>query len=79
MLMIFPTLFDNYKVVGYEVIFLVKNYQNFFTIGIKYSKKSNSAVVFTRLACVDVGFGRRIALLDVFILKCVCFGAEIYL
>ena len=54
MLMIFPTLFDNYKVVGYEVIFLVKNYQNFFTIGIKDSKKSNSAAVFTRLTCVDV-------------------------
>ena len=54
MLMIFPTLFDNYKVVGYEVIFLVKNYQNFFTIGIKDSKKSNSVAVFTRLTCVDV-------------------------
>ena len=29
--------------------------------------------------CEDVGFGRRIALLDVFLLKCVCFGAEVCL
>ena len=26
--------------------------------------------------CEDVGFGRRSALLNVFIMKCVCFGAE---
>ena len=55
-------------------------YQNFEPSESKTPKKrSNSAVVFTRLACVDVGFGRRIALLDVFILKCVCFGAEVCL
>ena len=55
MLMIFPTLFDNYKVVGYEVIFLVAKYQNFSPSESKTPKKrSNSATVFTRLACVDV-------------------------
>jgi len=45
--MIFPTLFDNYKVIGYEVIFLVKNYQNFFTIGIKDSKKKATVLLFS--------------------------------
>ena len=55
MLMIFPTLFDNYKVVGYEVIFLVEKYQNFSLSKSKTPKKrSNSAAIFTRLACVDV-------------------------
>ena len=29
--------------------------------------------------CEDVGFGRRSALLNVFIMKCVCFGAEVCL
>ena len=55
MLMIFPTLFDNYKVVGYEVIFLVAKYQNFSPSELKTPKKrSNSAAVFTRLAYHDV-------------------------
>ena len=55
MLMIFPTLFDNYKVVGYEVIFLVEKYQNFSPSESKTPKKrSNSTAVLTRLACVDV-------------------------
>ena len=55
MLMIFPTLFDNYKVVGYEVIFLVAKYQNFSPSELKTPKKrSNSAAVFTRLAYLDM-------------------------
>ena len=55
MIMFFPTLFDNYKVVGYEVIFLVEKYQNFSPSESKTPKKrSNSAAIFTRLACVDV-------------------------
>ena len=29
--------------------------------------------------CEDVWFGRRNAFIDVFIMKCVCFGAELYL
>ena len=55
MLMIFPTLFDNYKVVGYEVKFLVAKFQNFLPLKLKAPKKrNNNAAVFTRLACVDV-------------------------
>ena len=55
MLMIFPTLFYNYKVVGYEVTFLLTKYQNFCPSELKILKKrSNSAAVFTRLAYVDV-------------------------
>jgi hypothetical protein len=55
MIMFFPTLFDIYKVVGYEVIFLVEKYQNFSPSESKTPKKrSNSAAIFTRLACVDV-------------------------
>ena len=55
MIMILPTLFDNYKVVGYEVIFLVTKYQNFSPSESKTPiKRSNSAAVFTRLTCVDV-------------------------
>ena len=55
MILLFPTLFDNYKVVGYEVIFPVPKYQNFSPSESKTPKKrSNSAAVFTRLACVDV-------------------------
>ena len=55
MIMSFPTLFDNYKVVGYEVIFPLVKYQNFSPSESKTPKKrSNSAGVFTRLACVDV-------------------------
>ena len=55
MLMIFSILFDNYKVVGYEFIFLVEKYQNFSPSESKTPKKrSNSAAIFTRLACVDV-------------------------
>ena len=55
MLMIFPTLFDNYKVVGYEVIFLVEKYQNFSPSESKTPKKrSNSAAIFTRVAYHDV-------------------------
>jgi len=61
MIMFFPTLFDNYKVVGYEVIFLLAKYQNFSPSELKTPKKrSNSAAVFTRLAYHDVrtlGFG----------------------
>ena len=67
MLMIFPTLFDNYKVLGYEVIFLVAKHQNLGPAELKISWRE------------DVGFGCRIALLDVFILKCVYFGAELCL
>ena len=55
MIMILPTLFDNYKVVGYEVIFLVAKYKNFSPSESKTPKKrSNSAAVFTRLAYLDV-------------------------
>ena len=55
MLMLFPTLFDNYKVVGYEVNFLVANFQNFSPSELKTSKKrSNSAAIFTRVAYHDV-------------------------
>ena len=55
MLMIFPTLFDKYKVVGYEVIFLVAKFQNFSPSELKTSKKrSNSAAIFTRVAYHDV-------------------------
>ena len=55
MKMIFPTLFDNYEVVGYEVIFLVAKYQNFSPSQSKTPKKrSNSVTVFTRLVCLDV-------------------------
>ena len=71
MVMIFPTLFDNYKVVGYEVIFLVEKYQNFSPSELKTSKKRNKcAVVFSRLVYVDV------STLGLGIGKCVCFGAE---
>jgi len=45
MLMIFPTLFDNYKVVGYEVIFLVAKYQNFSPSELKTSKKKEITVL----------------------------------
>ena len=49
MIMILPTLFDSYKVVGYEVIFLVPKYKNFSPSESKTPKKrSNSAAVFTR-------------------------------
>ena len=55
MIMILPTLFDIYKVVGYEVIFLVEKYKNCSPSESKTPKKrSNSAAVFTRFACVDV-------------------------
>ena len=55
MILLFPTLFDNYKFVGYEVSFPVAKYQNFLPSESKTPKKrSNSAAVFTRLACVDV-------------------------
>ena len=55
MLMIFPTLFDNYKVVGYEVIFRVEKFQKFSPSELKASKKrSNSAAIFTRVAYHDV-------------------------
>ena len=57
--------------------------QNFWPSELKAPKKrSNNVAVFTRLACIDVrtwGFERRIALLNVFILKYVCFGAELCL
>ena len=50
MLMIFPTLFDNYKVVGYEVIFRVAKFQKISPSELKTSKKrSNSAAIFTRV------------------------------
>ena len=39
MLIFFRILFDNYEVVGYEVILLVKKISEFFTIRIKESKK----------------------------------------
>ena len=53
--MIFPTLFDNYKVVGYEVIFRVAKFQNFSPSELNTSKKrSNSAAIFTRVAYHDV-------------------------
>ena len=55
MLMIFPTLFDNYKVVGYEVIFSVAKLQKNSPSELKTSKKrSNSAAIFTRVAYHDV-------------------------
>ena len=55
MLIFFRILFDNYEVVGYEVILLVKKYQNFLLSELKSLKKrSNSVAVFTRLAYVDV-------------------------
>ena len=48
MIMILPTLFDIYKVVGYEVIFLVPKYKNFSPSESKTPKKrSNSAAVLT--------------------------------
>ena len=53
--MIFPTLFDNYKVVGYEVIFRVAKFQNFSPSELNTSKKrSNSAAIFTRVAYHDM-------------------------
>ena len=55
MILIFPTLFDNYKVVGYEVIFRVEKFQNLSPSELKSSKKrSNSAAIFTRIAYHDV-------------------------
>ena len=55
MLMIFSILFDNYKVVGYEVTFLLERYQNFCPSELNIPKKrSNSAAVFTGLAYLDV-------------------------
>ena len=55
MLIFFRILFDNYEVVGYEVILLVKKYQNFLLSELKSLKKrSNSVAVFTRLAYVDM-------------------------
>ena len=49
MIMILSTLFDNYKVVVYEVIFLVAKYQNFSPSESKTPiKRINSAAVFTR-------------------------------
>ena len=55
MIMSFPTLFYNYKVVGYEVNFLVANFQNFSPSELKTSKRrSNSAAIFTRVAYHDV-------------------------
>ena len=55
MMMIFPILLDNLKVVGYEVIFLLAKYQNFLPSELKTPKKrSHSAAVFTRLVCLDV-------------------------
>jgi len=38
MILIFPPLFDNYKVVGPEILFHVEKYQNFFPSGFKYTK-----------------------------------------
>ena len=53
--MIFSIRFDNYKVVGHEIIFLLAKVQNFWPSELKAPKKrSNNAVVFTRLAYVDV-------------------------
>ena len=55
MLMIFAILLNNYKVVDYEVKFLVEKYQNFFPSKVNSPKRrSNSAAIFTRLACLDV-------------------------
>ena len=55
MIMFFPTLFDNYKVLGYEVIFLVAKHQNLGPSELKILKRrSNSAAVFTRLAYLGV-------------------------
>ena len=55
MLMIFSILLNNYKVLGYEIIFLVLKNQNFCPSELKTPKKrSNSAAVFTRLAYHDV-------------------------
>jgi len=55
MMMIFPILLDNLKVVGYEVIFLLAKYQNFLPSELKTPKRrSNSSAVSTRLAYVDV-------------------------
>jgi len=50
----FPLLCDNYKVVVYEIIFHVAEYQNFLRTELKVPKhRSNSTAVFTRLAFVD--------------------------
>ena len=80
MMMIFPILLDNLKVVGYEVIFLLAKYQNFLPSELKTPKnRSNSAAVFTRLAYVDVrtlGSGIGMLYSMYFFMKCVCFGAE---
>ena len=55
MLMNFPLLFDNYKVLGYEVIIIVAKYQSFCPSKLKIPKKrSNSAAAFTRLAYVEM-------------------------
>ena len=55
MLMIFPLLFDNYKVLGYEVIIIVAKYQSFCPSKLKIPKtRSNSAAAFTRLAYVEM-------------------------
>ena len=55
MLLIFATLLDNYKVVGYEVIFRVAKFQKISLSEFKTSKKrSNSAAIFTRVAYHDV-------------------------
>jgi len=55
MLMSFPILFDNYKVLGYEVIIIVAKYQSFCPSKLKIPKtRSNSAAAFTRLAYVEM-------------------------
>ena len=45
MIMSFPTLFYNYKVVGYEVIFPVVKYQNFSPSESKNPKKREATVL----------------------------------
>ena len=55
MLMIFSILFNNQKVVEYEVNFIVEKFQNFFPSKVNSPKRrSNSAAIFTRLGCLDV-------------------------
>ena len=52
MILIFPPLFDNYKVVGPEILFHEKKYKNLFPSGFKYTKRiSGSAAVLSRLEC----------------------------
>ena len=65
-----------------KLSFLWKNIRIFHHQNQRLQKREETVLLLCldwSVLCEDVGFGRRIALLDVFILKYVCFGAEICL